>query len=199
MTAPAQLVLASTSPWRRELLERLGLPFDAVDPELDETPWHERGLPPEMLVLELAAAKARAVASTVSPDSVILAADQVACVDGTILLKPGTRGRAIEQLGLLQGRSHRLVTGVVLLDRRDGSCHSSLDIQTLTMRPLSLQQRSNYVDREEVLGCAGSYKIEGLGICLFESLDGKDWTAVIGLPLIRVVDLLERSGISILG
>lgn len=191
------LVLASTSPWRKDLLARLGLPFTTIDPQLDEAPWHARGMDPEGLVLDLAGAKARAaVARGLPQNAIVLAADQVGCIEGEILLKPETRARAIEQLGLLSGRTHRLLTGLVLLDTRDGTEHSLLDIEHLKMRDLTLSERSNYVDREDVLGCAGSYRIEGLGISLFESISGPDWTGVVGLPLISVTELLQRVGIS---
>jgi len=190
------LTLASTSPWRRELLERLGLPFSTVNPDLDESPWHASGRNPEDLVLSLASAKAAAVAAKIPAGSVILAADQVAEIDGEILCKPGTTDRAVEQLGLLSGRSHRLLTGLVLLDTRTGDEHSHLDIEVLKMRSLTLAQRKNYVAREDVLACAGSYRIEGLGIALFDELSLPDFTGVVGLPLLAVVRLLSLVEIS---
>jgi septum formation protein len=190
------IVLASTSPWRRGLLERLGLPFSVIDPQLDETPWHEAGLTPEALVMALASAKARAAAEAAEDGAVILAADQVAEVDGLILTKPGTPSRAVDQLGTLSGRTHRLLTGLVLLNTANGEELTHLDEEQLQMRELTLLERQNYVAREDVLSCAGSYRIEGLGIALFETISLPDFTGVIGLPLLAVVRLLERVGIS---
>lgn len=189
------LILASTSPWRRDLLGRLGLPFSVVDPDVDETPWHQGSLEPEALVMALASAKAQAAVPLVPEGAVILAADQVAEIDGQILTKPGTVERAVAQLGLLAGRTHRLLTGVVLLEAATGRELSHLDIEHLRMRDLTLLERSNYVAREDVLGCAGSYRIEGLGIALFESISLPDFTGVIGLPLLAVVRMLGEVGI----
>jgi septum formation protein len=146
--------------------------------------------------MALASAKARAAARQVRGDALILAADQVAEIGGRILHKPGTAEGAVEQLGLLSGRSHRLLTGLVLLDTQSDTEHSFLDVQSLKMRNLTLTERRNYVAREEVLSCAGSYRIEGLGIALFEELSLPDFTGVIGLPLLAVVRLLDRVGIS---
>jgi len=197
MSPRPQLVLASTSPWRKELLTQLGLPFLTVDPELDESPWHARGLPPADLVRQLACAKARAAAQLDLPENcLVLGADQVACIGDRILLKPGTRERALEQLGLLAGKTHELLTAIALLDTRTGALFERLDVESLRMRDLSPSELANYVDREDVLGCAGSYRIEGLGIALFESVDGPDWTGVVGLPLLSVVNALAEAGIS---
>ena len=190
------IVLASTSPWRRDLLERLGLPFSVIDPQLDETPWHRAGLKPEALVMALASAKAQAVAEQTEAGTVIIAADQVAEIDGLILTKPGTPARAVEQLGKLSGRTHRLLTGLVVLQTASGQELTHLDEERLKMRHLTLRERQNYVEREDVLGCAGSYRIEGLGIALFEAIDLPDFTGVIGLPLLGVVRLLKQVGIS---
>jgi len=177
-------------------LDRLGLPFTVADPKLDETPWHEAGLDPEPLVMALASAKARAVTDHAPPGAVILAADQVAEIDGLILTKPGTASRAVDQLGKLSGRTHRLLTGVVLLNTATGEELTHLDEEHLQMRQLTLQERENYVAREDVLACAGSYRIEGLGIALFEEISLPDFTGVIGLPLLAVVRLLKAVGIS---
>jgi septum formation protein len=188
------LVLASTSPWRRELLERLGLAFDAVDPELDEDPWKKRGLEPDRLVVALAEAKAQAGAA-LRPDALVLGSDQVACIDGLILGKPGTTEAACAQLRLLSGRTHRLLTGLALLDARSGSVRTALDVHEVTVRELSDAAIRSYVERDQPLSCAGSYKVESLGIALFERVRGDDYTAVIGLPLTAVVRLLLQAGI----
>ena len=196
MTPP--LVLASTSPWRRELLLRLGLAFEAIDPDLDEQPFKDRGLSPEDLVLMLAAAKAEA-GGALRPGALVLGSDQVACIDERILGKPGTAERAAEQLQALAGRTHRLVTGVALLDGRTGRVASALDVHEVTLRPLSDAQIRRYVDLDQPLACAGSYKLEGLGIALFERVRGDDYTGVIGMPLTAVVRLLGAVGLDPLG
>lgn len=188
----SRLLLASTSPWRGELLERLGLPFEQVDPDLDEEPWKGRGLSVEDLVTQLAVAKASALADR-APDAFILGADQVAELDGDVLGKPGTAGRAVEQLSRLAGRTHRLVTGLALLCP-DGSVRTALDVHEVTLRALTRPQIEHYVQRDQPLACAGSYKLESLGIALLQRCRGDDYTAVIGLPLTQVVRLLAESG-----
>jgi len=193
-----KLVLASTSAWRAELLARLGLPFDQEDPELDETPWMRSDLPAEQLTRQLALEKASVVAAR-RPGDLVLGADQVVNIDGRILGKPGTRERAIEQLMLLRGRTHELVTGLALVGGRDQLARTDLDVHRVTLRDLSRSAIVRYVDREDVTGCAGAYKVEGLGISLFRSVSGDDYTAVIGLPLTRVVELLALAGMDPLG
>jgi septum formation protein len=189
-----RLVLASTSPWRGELLQRLGLPFEQADPGVDEDPWKARGLAPEDLVVQLAVAKAEALAGRY-PDALIVGGDQVAAIDGTILGKPGTAERAVQQLMTLQGRTHALVTGVAVHDAADGRTRTALDVHRMTMRPLTKAQARGYVDKDDPRACAGSYKVESLGIALFERLAGDDWTAIVGLPLTVVVRLLHESGV----
>jgi septum formation protein len=196
MTAK-RLVLASTSPWRADLLARLQIPFAQVDPEVDEEPYKQRGLAPEALVTELALVKARAVAS-LRPGALVLAGDQVACIDGQILGKPGTEENARAQLAAMSGRTHQLVTGTALLDGRTGDEHVTVDVHAMTMRALSPSQIAMYVARERPLDAAGSYYIEGLGIALFESLRGDDFTAIVGLPLTHCVRLLTAAGIDVL-
>ncbi|MCO4773595.1 MAG: septum formation protein Maf [Deltaproteobacteria bacterium] len=197
MTAK-RLILASTSSWRADLLGRLQIPFGQVDPEVDEAPYKERGLPPRELVVELAIAKAEAVAR-LHPGALVLGGDQVAFLDGQVLGKPGTEERARAQLSAMSGRTHELITGTALLDGRTGDVHTAVDVHRMTMRPLSAKQIHHYVSRERPLDAAGSYYIEGLGISLFERLQGDDFTAIIGLPLTQVVRLLTASGIDVLG
>lgn len=191
------LVLASTSRWRRGLLERLGVPFACADPELDEDPWKERGLPPRELVEQLAVAKARAVAEQ-HPGALVLGGDQVACVGDAVLGKPGTVERAEAQLRSMAGRTHELVSGMALLDTRDGTVRTLVDVHRMTLRPLTDGQIAEYVRRERPLDAAGSYYIEGLGIALFESLRGDDYTAILGMPLTGVVRLLAEAGVDVL-
>lgn len=191
------LVLASTSRWRRGLLERLGVPFTCADPGVDEDPWKERGLAPRELVEQLAVAKARAVAER-HPGALVLGGDQVACVGDAVLGKPGTVERAEAQLRTMAGRTHELVSGLALLDTRDGSVRALVDVHRMTLRSLSDRQIAEYVRRERPLDAAGSYYIEGLGIALFETLRGDDYTAILGMPLTGVVRLLAEAGVDVL-
>jgi septum formation protein len=187
-----RLVLASTSRYRRELLTRLGLPFEAVAPRYAEE--HDLDPDPERLVVELAARKAESLAADF-PDALIVGSDQVAAIDGEILTKPGTAERALAQLERLAGREHRLLTGLVVLEPRTGRSERTLDIHTLRLRALSRTQLQRYIEVESPLDCAGSYKIEGRGIALFESMRGDDYTGIVGLPLTRLVELLGRFGV----
>ncbi len=190
------IVLASTSPYRRELLQRLGLEFLAVAPDCDEDRLKGRGLAAEELVTRLAREKAESVAAA-HPDAVIIGSDQAAELDGEILGKPGTAAGARRQLRQLRDREHRLLTALCVLDARTGQRAEDLDIHRLRLRALSDGQIARYVDADDPVDCAGSYKIEGLGIALFDRVLGSDFTAVIGLPLTRVVALLHRLEIQI--
>ena len=183
------LILASTSRYRRELLERLCLPFQVVAPECDEEGLdHPR---PEERAIGLAIRKAKSVAA-LYPEDVIIGSDQIAVVDGESLSKPGNIERARETLKRLSGREHRLVTGVAAVDEGGrGRLEIALDIARLRMRVLSDTQINDYLSREKTLDCAGAYRIEGLGAALFESITTEDPTGIIGLPLTRVVDILS--------
>lgn len=187
------LVLASTSPYRRELLARLAVPFETADPELDEEPWKQKGLSAEDLVTQLALAKALAVAASRSGDHVI-GADQVAVLGAEILGKPGTNERAVEQLLRLSGQEHRLVTGVALVGPQ-GWSRTALDVQVMRMRPFGRAAAERYVAEEDVRNCAGSYRIEGLGIRLFAQMRSEDWTGIVGLPLLVLSRLLAEAGL----
>ncbi len=191
-----RLILASTSPFRRVLLERLELPFDTLSPEVDETAGENES--PEELVLRLAGAKARAGAAAAT-DALVIGSDQVACIDGQILGKPGTRERAIAQLELASGREVVFYTGLCLFDARNGSAQLECVPFHVHFRALSRRRIESYLDREQPYNCAGSFKSEGLGIALFERLEGDDPNALIGLPLIRLVRMLERAGFEVLG
>lgn len=190
------LVLASTSPYRRALLERLGLAFDTVRPAVDET--RKPGEPPQVLVLRLAEAKARAVAES-HPNALIIGSDQVACIDDLVLGKPGDREGAIAQLEQASGRCVVFQTGLCMLDAASGQAQTLVEPFRVHFRMLTRAQIEGYVDREQPFDCAGSFKSEGLGIALFARLDGEDPNALIGLPLIRLISLLENSGIFPLG
>jgi len=189
------LVLASTSPFRRELLQRLGLPFVAVAPRVDET--RRPGEPPEALVERLAESKARAVAADF-PQALIIGSDQVACVAGEILGKPGNRERALAQLTRAAGQAVVFHTGLCLLNSATGRAQVVREPFQVHFRSLTPAQIAGYVDREEPFQCAGSFKSEGLGIALFERLEGEDPSALVGLPLIRLVALLEAEGVDVL-
>jgi MAF protein len=190
-----KLVLASTSPFRRELLGRLGLPFATASPNVDETA--VPGESAEALVLRLAEAKARAV-GTDHPDALIIGSDQVASLGGAILGKPGHRERAVEQLARASGHSVVFYTGLCLFDAATGHAQTHCEVFKVQFRTLTSAQIDAYVDRERPFGCAGSFQSEGLGIALFERLEGADPNALIGLPLIRLVDMLAAAGVDVL-
>ena len=192
---PQKLILASTSPYRRELLSRLGLPFEVINPQTDETA--QAGETPESLALRLSEAKAKA-ASTAHPDALIIGSDQVATVDGKIYGKPGNHERAVEQLRALSGKTVNFFTGLCLFNARTG--HADLQgIPTLvTFRELSNSEIENYLRREPAYNCAGSAKSEGLGIALLKSMQGDDPNALVGLPLIALCDMLRRQGVAVL-
>lgn len=186
------LILASSSPFRRELLERLGLPFTCLSPDIDETP--RAGEAPEALVQRLALEKARAVAAR-HPEALVIGSDQVAVApDGSVLGKPGSAERAVAQLKAVQGRSVLFLTGLCLLDGRRGEHQLCCEPFRVHFRALDEERLRRYVEREQPLNCAGSFKSEGLGITLFERLEGDDPTALIGLPLIRLTTFLAAAG-----
>ncbi|MCB9641101.1 MAG: septum formation protein Maf [Myxococcales bacterium] len=190
-----QVILASTSSYRRALLKQIGLPHEACAPGLDEAPFHARVSSPKPLAEELAEAKARALCERY-PQALILGSDQVAELDGEILHKPGTVERACAQLQATAGRALRLWTSVALVDAVTSEAWVHTSLHTLKMRSLREEQVKRYVQRDQPLDCAGSFKIESEGIALFESIDGEDYTAIIGLPLMGVVSLLEAAGMS---
>ncbi len=188
------LVLASTSPYRAQLLTRLGLPFETASPEVDERARPDEA--PEALVTRLAQAKAEAVAPA-HPDSLIIGSDQVAVIDGEILGKPGSHDKALEQLRRAAGRSVTFHTGLCLLDSRSGRHQALCEPFRVHFRELSDEQLQRYLERERPYDCAGSFKSEGLGITLFRRLEGDDPNALVGLPLIRLVELLGNVGVEL--
>jgi septum formation protein len=194
--APPDLVLASTSPYRRALLARLGLPFSIASPKVDEEPRPNEA--PQVLVLRLAEAKARAIAPD-HPNALIIGSDQVACIDDQILGKPGDRARAITQLEKASGRTLVFQTGLCLLNTASSQAQTLVEPFRVHFRALSRPQIEGYVDRERPFDCAGSFKSEGLGIALFERLEGDDPNTLIGLPLIRLIAMLESQGLFPLG
>lgn len=188
--APARLILASTSIYRRELLNRLGLSFETARPETDETPL--AGESPHDLARRLAVAKAGAVAA-LQPDAWVIGSDQVAEFDGQPIGKPGTRDRAIAQLSAMSGREVRFLTGLCLT-RAGQAPREAMDLTVVRFRPLGLAEIQRYVDREQPFDCAGSFKSEGLGITLFDAIESQDPTALVGLPLIATCGLLRDAG-----
>jgi septum formation protein len=185
------LVLASTSPYRRELLSRLQLEFEVVSPGIEESALP--GEAPATTALRLAEAKARA-ATARYPRALIIGSDQVAELDGTRLEKPGAHDVAVRQLEELSGRVALFHTAVALLNANSGTLHTRVALSRVTFRQLSATQIEHYLRREQPYDCAGSAKSEGLGIALLRSIEGDDPTALIGLPLIALVDMLEQEG-----
>jgi septum formation protein len=189
------LVLASTSPYRRELLARLGLPFEVADPRTDESPLPEES--PSATALRLSEAKARAVAGDY-PNALVIGSDQVAEMDGRVFGKPGSHERAVAQLKELSGRTVNFFTGLCLLDTRTGEAEVRGVPTLVSFRELTDREIENYLRREPAYNCAGAAKSEGLGIALLDRLEGTDPNALVGLPLIALCDLLRRHGVAIL-
>lgn len=194
MTHPL-LVLASTSPYRRDLLQRLGLPFLVAAPEVDEVRQPQES--PVALVTRLAEAKARAVAAEY-PQALIIGSDQVACVEDEILGKPGNREMALAQLTQAVNKAVTFHTGLCLLNSATGRAQVCQEPFRVQFRALTQAQIAAYVDREQPFNCAGSFKSEGLGIALFERLEGDDPSALVGLPLIRLVAMLAAEELDVL-
>jgi septum formation protein len=197
MIPPRQLpriVLGSTSRYRAELLSRLLADFDQAAPGTDETALPNEA--PAARALRLAIAKAAAVARD-CPDALVIGSDQVAELDGLILDKPGTAERARAQLAASSGRDVHFHTALCLLDTRDGRRHTHVDRTRVRFRTLDTAEIARYVEREQPLDCAGSFKCEGLGISLFEAIDNSDPSALIGLPLIALARLLREAGIAL--
>ncbi|MDO7909028.1 Maf family protein [Pseudomonas monteilii] len=188
------LLLASSSTYRRDLLQRLHLPFDWASPDIDEGRLGDE--PAEALVRRLAAAKARALAAT-HPAHLIIGSDQVAVLGERILGKPHTFERAREQLLAASGRAVTFLTGVALLNSATGQCQIDCVPFTVTLRELDSAQVERYLQVEQPYDCAGSFKAEGLGVSLFRDTQGSDATSLIGLPLIRLVQMLAKEGISV--
>lgn len=188
------LLLASSSPYRRELLTRLRLPFTWASPDLDECRQHDE--PAVELVRRLAQQKAQALAAS-HPDHLIIGSDQVAVLGEEILGKPRTFERACEQLLACSGQQVTFLTGLALLNSATGHCQVDCVPFTVTLRTLNQAQVERYVSAEQPLDCAGSFKAEGLGVSLFQSTHGCDGTSLIGLPLIRLVDMLHKEGVQV--
>ena len=194
MPAAPPLVLASSSPYRRALLERLGLAFEVQAPAVDEAP--EQSETPAGLALRLAEDKARAVART-RPGALVIGSDQVAHLDGGILGKPGDADQARAQLMRSSGREVEFLTAVVLFDARTGEVQRHLDRTVVAFRALGPDEIDAYIARDRPFDCAGSFRSEGLGIGLFEKVVSEDPTALVGLPLIALARMLRKAGADI--
>ncbi|MFJ4144792.1 Maf family protein [Pseudomonas sp. NPDC089734] len=188
------LLLASSSPYRRELLERLRLPFICKSPDIDESRHADESA--TALVQRLAREKAQALASEY-PDHLIIGSDQVAVLNGQILGKPHTFERALEQLSAASGTTVTFLTGLALLNSKTGHCQVDHVPFSVHMRELDKASIERYLHAEQPFDCAGSFKAEGLGVSLFRSTEGSDATSLIGLPLIRLTDMLIKEGIRI--
>lgn len=186
------IVLASTSKYRQTLLSKLHLPFEAAKPNCDETPLVDES--PQDLVCRLAEGKATSLAN-VYPEALIIGSDQVACFEGTILGKPGNRSNAIAQLMACSGRTVTFHTGLCLHNAAKNTSRTIREDFHVHFRALSQQQIERYVDQEQPFDCAGSFKSEGYGICLFERLEGRDPNSLIGLPLIALLELFAHEGV----
>lgn len=189
------LILASTSPFRQSLLSKLGLPFIAVAPQCDETP--QSGESAQDLVQRLALAKAQALAAEY-PNHWIIGSDQVCVLDGTITGKPHTAENACKQLAAASGKVITFYTGLALIQPQSGQQQVICEPFKVHFRTLSPDEIRCYVEKEQPLNCAGSFKSEGMGICLFEQLEGRDPNTLIGLPLISLNEMLRKVGINAL-
>ncbi|MGE0711123.1 MAG: nucleoside triphosphate pyrophosphatase [Planctomycetota bacterium] len=189
-----ELILASTSRYRREQLERLGLVFSCEAPGVDERAVAPAGAAPRALAAHLARAKADAVAAR-HPQAIVIGGDQVCAHAGEVLGKPGTVERAVAQLLRLQGSTHQLVTAICLRQGERVLTHE--DVTELEMRPLSEASVRRYVAADDPLDCAGSYKLEARGIALFEAIRSEDWSAITGLPLLALARMLRQLGLEL--
>jgi septum formation protein len=194
-TTTYSLVLASTSPFRKSLLARLGIPFETYAPWVDETPLLQES--PAALVMRLAELKARA-AHSAYPNALIIGSDQVAVNGDTILGKPQTHEQAVKQLMMVSGKPVDFLTGLCLFNTVTQLAQIDIVRFSVTFRHLTLPQIENYLHLDKPYNCAGSFKSESLGIALLENMMGNDHTALIGLPLIRLVQMLETEGMLVI-
>lgn len=191
-----QLILGSTSKYRKELLMRLGVPFEVASPDVDETP--SVGETPRQLAIRLSLAKAMAVAE-LHPEAVVIGSDQVADLAGEPLGKPGTHERAVAQLTRMSGQTVVFQTAVAVVCKATGFSETNLAVVEVKFRNLSQQEINHYLHAEQPYDCAGSAKSEGLGIALLDHIGNDDPTALVGLPLIRTCRMIRAAGIHLLG
>ena len=188
------LILASSSAYRRALLARLGLPFDCVTPDCNETPLENESAP--ALAARLALLKAKTVAKT-HPEALIIGSDQVAAFNNSVLGKPGDHPNAVAQLSKLAGKTVYFYTALALLNAKTGVFHQTVETVEVKFKPLSPATIDAYLHAEKPYDCAGAFKSEGLGIILFEHIRSDDPTALIGLPLIKLCQFLEKEGVNL--
>lgn len=189
-----RLILGSTSSYRRALMERLRIPFATEAPHVNEDEVKQSEDNPMAVVKELASRKAQAVFDK-HPDAIVIGSDQAVCLGTRLLDKPGNAFNACIQLRELSGQEHQLLTAVAIAHA--GGLVEFVDITRLVMRELTDSQIERYVQADEPFQCAGSYKIEGLGVTLFERIDGRDHTAIIGLPLLQLCNELRQIGVEL--
>lgn len=190
-----KLILASTSPFRKAILDKLGVDFDTVSPETDETALADET--PQQLVERLSIAKAKAVADKVS-DALVIGSDQVSVINGEIIGKPHTHKNAVKQLQNASGKTVTFYTGLCLYNSSTQQYQSEVVPFNVVFRDLSDQQIESYLRKEQPYNCAGSFKSEELGIILFEKLEGEDPNTLMGLPLIRLIKMLDKEQFTIL-
>lgn len=190
-----EIILASSSKYRRELLQRLIPSFRSLSPEVDESSFHSPTVSPDDLATQLAFEKASVIARQ-HPDALVIGSDQLVDIDDRVLGKPGTEEAAVSQLMVMTGRSHRLLTAVCVLGPNRQAA-TFINETVLHMRPLSRPEAERYVQRDQPLDCAGSYRIESLGIALFDRIDTDDFTAIMGLPLMQLSQVLRQFGIAV--
>lgn len=190
--ADFKLLLASSSPFRCQILNKLRIPFTCASPDIDETPL--AGEKPQQYVERLAIEKAQALASEY-PEHWIIGSDQTSVLDGYIRGKPLTRENAIQQLQQSSGKAVQFYTGLCLLHAASGQCFSLVEPFSVYFRELTQTEIVRYIELEQPLQCAGSFMVEGLGINLFEKLDGRDENSLIGLPLIGLLELMRKAGL----
>jgi MAF protein len=187
-----ELILASSSPYRKQLLSKLTLSFECISPEIDESPLQNET--PEALVKRLSLEKAQAISAD-RPNALIIGSDQVAVLDGDIITKPMDHEHAVLQLRKASGREVRFLTGLCLYNSLTQHCQLTMVPYAVNFLELTETQIENYLKKEQPYNCAGSFKSEGLGITLFSSMTGKDPNSLIGLPLINLVEMLRKEGI----
>lgn len=190
-----KLILGSSSKPRFELLKRLSVPFEVAVPDIDETPLINET--PKELVLRLAAQKARKVSQHFS-DALIIGVDQVGVLENEILCKPTSPENAVQQLQKASGKRIEFLVGLCLYDSKNDTQQLELETFSVTFRELSLSMIENYLRKENALSCAGSFKAEGLGIALVDEFHDTDFSALVGLPLIRLIRMLERVGVELI-
>jgi MAF protein len=190
-----KIILASSSSYRQQLLSKINLKFTAVAPEIDESAKVKESA--QQQALRLAQTKALALQQRFE-DHLIIGSDQVAYFDGLQLEKPGDRSRSIQQLKMIEGKTVNFYTAICVLDSQSKKTRMEIDCCAVTFRTLTLPEIENYVDLDKPYHCAGSFKSEGLGIALIKKIDGDDPNSLIGLPIIKLIDLLTEFGIKIL-